>query len=153
MAAFFSIGLAAAGPVIVSPTVTHAAGAFHYSFAIANSGVDDLLLVDIPVPAVAQSIFNLTAPSGFHAAFDSGLGLVSFLEDTSSFGTTPTGGFSFDSLTGPGDVSFQATLLGSANGNVFADSGPTTAPVPEPAYFWAVASGVLLVMSRRRIKL
>ena len=112
-----------------------------------------MLLVDIPVPAVDQSIFNLTAPAGFQATFDSGLGLVSFLEDSASFGSIPVDGFSFDSFSGPGNVLFEATLLGSANGNLYASSGSTAAPVPEPAYSWAIVSAVLLTVSRRRIKL
>ncbi len=125
---------AAAAEVVVAPTVTPISGGFEYAYTITNNTPDDSFLVDIPVPADPLAITNLTAPSGFKAAFDSGLGLVSFLEDTSFFTSTPQSGFFFDRPEGPGQVTFQATVVNLDSGDLYTVSGATTAPVPEPAY-------------------
>lgn len=147
--------LASAASVTVDPTVTLSGGVYQYSYSITNDTPDDAFLIDIPVPAKPGEITNLTAPAGFQSAFDSGLGLVSFLEDTSLFGPAPIGGFSFESLDGPGAVTFAATLLSSSTGSLYTLSGPTTAPaptaaeIPEPIYSLPVAitGGILVLFS------
>lgn len=131
--------LAAGATITVAPTVTGSAGSFLYAYTITNNTPDDPFVIDIPVLNVANSVTNLTAPTGFKASFDSGLGLVSFLEDTAFFTSTPVSGFSFRSPFGPGPTTFRATTLSSSTGNVFTISGPTQGPVPEPGYLGLVA--------------
>jgi hypothetical protein len=143
---------ATADQVVVAPTVTPIAGGYEYAYTITNNTPDDPFIIDIPVPADPAAVTDLTAPLGFTAAFDSGLGLVSFLEDTNFFTSTPQSGFFFDSPDGPGSVMFQATLLSIDTGGLYTLSGPTMAPaVPEPAYLWLCLLPVLawLPMHRR----
>jgi len=144
---------ATAAQVVVAPTVTPIAGGFEYAYTITNNTPDDAFIVDIPVPADPLAITDLTAPSGFTAAFDSGLGLVSFLEDTSFFTSTPQSGFFFDSPDAPGSVTFQATVLNLDTG-LYTVSGPTMAPVPEPAYLSLCLLPVFAwMLIRRRYRL
>ncbi len=124
--------MASAATITVTPSVTTVGALFKYSYSISNTGSDDSFLIDIPV---SGPILSLTAPAGFKTAFDSGLDLVSFLEDTSMFGSTPRSGFFFESPFAPSPVQFQATLLSNTTGNLYTLSGPTSAPVPEPGYF------------------
>jgi hypothetical protein len=124
---------ATAAQITVAPTVTPIAGGYEYAYTITNNTPDDPFIIDIPVPADPTAISNLTAPAGFTSAFDSGLGLVSFLADTNNFTSTPQSGFFFDSPDAPGSVMFQATVLSASTGDLYTISGPTTAPVPEPA--------------------
>lgn len=142
---------ASADSVVVTPTVTPIAGGFQYSYTITNNTPDDPFVIDIPVPADPSAIFDLTAPSGFESAFDSGLGLVSFVEDSSNFTSTPQSGFFFDSPDAPGSVMFQATVLSSTTGGLYTISGPTLAPVPEPAYIslWFLTGFLGLLVYRR----
>ena len=133
----FASSFGVAATITVTPTVTPSGSLFHYAYSISNSSPDDAFVVDIPVPAAPSAVLDLSAPIGFTTSFDSGLGLVSFLEDTSKFGSTPVSGFSFDSPDAPGSVSFTATLV-NASGSLFTLSGPTLAPVPEPASWPAV---------------
>ena len=125
--------IAGATTVTVTPTVTHVGSLYKYAYSIVNDTPDDSFLIDIPVPKDPDAVLDLTAPAGFETAFDSGLGLVSFLENTSMFGSTPAAGFSFESPDAPGAVDFDATLLSSSSGSLYTLAGPTVAPVPEPA--------------------
>jgi hypothetical protein len=125
---------ATADQIVVAPTVTPIAGGYKYAYTITNNTPDDPFILDIPVPADPLAITDLTAPTGFTASFDSGLGLVSFLENTDFFTSTPTSGFFFDSPDKPSSVTFQATVLSASTGDIYTISGPTMAPVPEPAY-------------------
>jgi hypothetical protein len=144
-------GLASAATITVDPVVSFSSGQYQYSYTITNPTPDDSFLIDIPVPADPAAIDDITVPAGFESAFDSGLGLVSFLEDTLMFGPTPTAGFSFDSPIGPGAVLFTATLVSSVDGSLYTLSGPTTAPaVPEPATFPLVAAAGLGLVSLGR---
>lgn len=131
------------GTITVSPTVTGSVGAYLYSFTITNTTLDDPFIIDIPVPKLSNAVSNLTAPAGFKVAFDSGFGLVSFIEDTALFNATPRSGFSFTSAFVSGATSFKATTLSATTGNVITVTGPTLAPsqVPEPT------SGILLLLS------
>ncbi len=133
-----SSGLASANLITVAPTVTGSAGSFTYAYAISSSGADDTFLIDISVPK-GGIISNIMTPTGFKSAYDSGLGIVSFLENTNYFSSTPLSGFSFLSPSGPGTVSFQASTLSAVTGNIITSSGATLAPVsaaatPEPGY-------------------
>ena len=144
--------VATAGAIIVTPTVTPVGSLFHYDYSIANNSPDDVVLVDISVPPASGAVQNLTAPSGFLTAFDSGLGLVSFIEDTAFFGSTPLDGFAFDSFYPPGTTMFQATILNSATGDLYTMSGPTTAPVPEPGSGGLLAASMLALLLRRKLR-
>jgi hypothetical protein len=137
----FASVLANAATITVTPDVTLSNGLYHYAYSITNNTPDDAFLIDIPVAASPSSIENLTAPSGFMAAFDSGLGLVSFLENSSVFSSTPESGFSFDSLEGPGSVLFEASVFSNSTSLIYTVSGATLAPVPEPR--WLPALGLL----------
>ena len=148
---------ATADSIVVAPTVTPIAGGYEYSYTITNNTPDDPFLIDIPVPTDPTAISGLTAPAGFTSAFDSGLGLVSFLEDSSNFTATPESGFSFDSPDAPGAVSFQATVLSSTTGGIYTISGPTIAPTPtpEPAYLslWLLLPVFACLFMHRRNRL
>jgi hypothetical protein len=145
----FTSTLAMAGSITVTPTITAMAGIFHYDYSIANTTPNDVFLIDIPVPPSATAIQNLTAPAGFVSAFDSGLGLVSFLENTSLFGSIPMGGFAFDSALAPGMATFQASFVNSTGG-IETFSGATMAPVPEPGSMGLLAMSMLALMLGRR---
>jgi hypothetical protein len=142
--------LLSASTVTVNTTVTPTGGLFHYDYAIANGTIDDAFLVDIHVAHNPSYIQNLMAPSGFQTAFDPNLGLVSFLEDTAMFTSTPLGGFSFDSPLAPMSSTFTASLVDSSS-NIYTVSGSALAPVPEPGYFAVLAGlGILAIGIRKR---
>ena len=161
LAGLFLLGLApvqmaVAGVVTVVPIVTQNGATFHYNYAIGNDTAFDLFLLDIAVNG-SIAITNLTAPSGFKTARDTGLGLVSFLEDSQSFGPVPIAGFSYDSLIGPGATTFTGSLLND-NFEIVTMSGPTVGPVgaivkvPEPGPTPLIGIGVMaLLLSRRRL--
>ena len=144
--------------VIITPTVTSSGGLFHYSYTITNTSVtDDLFDVDIRVNRLPNAVQNIVVPSGFKSAFDSGLGLVDFVEDSSFFTTgTAVSGFRFDSIFSPSNGFFDANFL-TLSGGISTVTGRTLTPtgsVPEPGA-WAflgaavVASGGLFARSRR----
>ena len=141
---------ATASQIVVAPTVTPIAGGYEYAYTITNNTPDDPFLIDIPVPEDPSAVTNLMAPAGFTSAFDPGLGLVSFLEDTSFFTSTPQSGFSFDSPDAPGLATFQATVLSSSTFDLYTISGSTTAPVPEPAFLWLLILPLLACLLIRR---
>ena len=149
---FVTSASALAGLIDVTPTITANGALTHYAYTIANNTADDPFVIDIPVAKGLGVVLNLTAPVGFTKAYESVLGLVSFLEDTAFFTSTPKGGFSFDSAIKPQAVQFQATVLGGVG--IYNLSGPTmSAQVPEPGYLPAFLS--LLVAApllRRRIR-
>jgi hypothetical protein len=152
----FASGLAHSSAVTVDPTVTSLGGGmYQYAYSISYTGADTAFLIDIPVPLDPAAITDLMAPAGFTPIFDSGLGLVSFLAD-SSFTAGPISGFSFDSSYGPGAAIFQTTLYDSSS-NLYTLSGPTIAPVvsPEPTflYLFAFMAPLILVLKRRHTKM
>jgi hypothetical protein len=145
-------GWAVADEIMVSATVTPNGASFNYDYTVTNLTGFDLPVLDINV-GTGATISGLSAPDGFMSAYDSGLGLVSFLEDSNVFGSTPLSGFMFDSLVAPGPTTFTATLL-DANANLITSSGPTTGPaaVPEPGFapLLAIGAGLLLLVHRKR---
>ena len=140
-----------ASSVTVNPAVSQNGGLFHYDYSIANASADDAFLVDIHVGHNPADIQNLMAPSGFQAAFDPNLGLVSFLEDTSMFTGAALGGFSFDSPLAPMVSMFTASLVDSRS-NIYMVTGSTLAPVPEPSYALLIAGLGIFGFGIRRFR-
>ena len=131
---------------------------FQYNYTISNNTPNDLVVVDIHVTPGMGSIVpgSIIAPNDFVSAFDPGLGLVSFLENTVPFGAAPLSGFSFRSNLRPGNSTFDATQLTPA-GSLTVSSGSVTsavgAAVPEPgslAWLGVFAAGGSLVWIHRR---
>jgi hypothetical protein len=144
--------IAQASTVVVTPVVTPNGALFQYDYSISNGTADDLAVLDIAVtPGV--TIQDLTAPNGFDTAFDSGLGLVSFLENTASFGPAPLSGFIFDSPVAPAATTFTATLFDPNTLDVSTVSGSTQGPVvPEPSELAPCAlAGAALLFWRKRL--
>ena len=143
-----------AGTITAVPTLTMNGALFHYNYTITNTTGNELTVLDIAVSKGASTIQNLAVPAGFSKAFDSVLGLVSFLENSSTFGSVPISGFVFDSPIAPGATSFNGTLLDS-NFNVVTLGGPTTGPaVPEPGNFpilSAIFCIAVFACNRRRV--
>jgi hypothetical protein len=147
-----SSAVAVGGPILVSPVVTQNGSMFHYDYTISNATGLDLAVLDIAVRA-GLAISGLEAPFGFESAYDPGLGLVSFLENTAVFGATPLSGFAFNASLGPSSTSFKGTLV-DGKSNVSTMSGSTTGPagagVPEPGSLYLLAGGVPLLLLYRR---
>jgi hypothetical protein len=102
---------AGAALVDLELAVTPLSGAFHYDATIRNNGLIDLTLVSILDAPIADPLIDpsLSAPAGFVALYDSTLGIIDFLEDTTLFGAGQTvSGFSFNSSVMPG--SFYTTF-------------------------------------------
>lgn len=150
----FAAALAHAGTVDVSVDVTPDGSLFQYDYTIAD-GTGELAVLDIAVtPGIA--ITGLTAPGGdsaaspFNTAYDSVLGLVSFIENQGIFTATPESGFIFDSSVAPNASTFNATLFdGTTQGGSV--QGPIVPAVPEPssAIPCALASAALLFWRKR----
>lgn len=146
------------GPITVTPTVTANGALFHYDYSIGNGTGNDLAVLDLMVTPGAGTIQGLSAPAGFQFAYDPVLGLVSFLEDAGTFGTTSISGFAFNSPFQPRATTFTGTLL-DANFNVSTMTGSTSGPlagpaVPEPTYLPLMALGATafwLVYRRTRV--
>jgi hypothetical protein len=143
--------------ITVDPTITFLGGLFHYEYAVTNNEPEDLVLVTLEgIPLDPGAILNLTAPTGFLASFDSGLGLVDFISDTDVFAfLTTVSGFSFDSPFSPQTIPFSALGI---NGSPFAGTtrGPagTTPVVPEPGSLPLLSAlgltGTLFIRRRAR---
>ena len=139
----------------VVPVVAFNNAVYHYAYTVTNNTPDDLFDLTIHVAPGVGMVQNLTAPAGFMTSYDSGLGLVDFLEDTSNFTATPLSGFAFDSPLAPQQSTFDANLT-DGNGNISTLSGPVLAPlaaVPEPgtlALALLAAPSLILIARRRR---
>lgn len=129
-------------------------GSFRYDFTVTNPGPDDYLLVTINNAPTGDALIlsTLTAPTGFLALYDGGLGLVDFLEDASFFAAgTSAGFFSFESLSGP-DSFFDVFVSLNLNGDPF--TGPVNITVVPEAGTVAAGAGLALLAAvavRRRL--
>ena len=112
---------------VVTPTVTTLAGSiYHYNYSIKNTSADDLFDVTIHVRAGAGQIFNVMAPIGFRASYDSGLGLVDFVENTNTFVTNQAiSGFTYDSSLAPNPSTFDANFAPPAGGITTTSGSPS----------------------------
>ena len=150
---FTASAIATAAPIAVNATVTSLGSLFHYEYSITNNTLDDVFIIDVTTPKSLTAVTDLKAPMGFQIAFDSGLGLVSFIEDSSHFAAIPTLGFSFDSPFAPVASVFNATVVNGTS-VVYNLTGPTESPaaVPEPgtAPILAILALALPVLLRRR---
>jgi hypothetical protein len=143
--------MAQAGTVNVS--VTPGSDMFQYNYSIAD-GTGELAVLDIAVTP-GTAITSITAPGGngpsspSNTAYDSVLGLVSFIENQGVFTATPESGFSFDSPVAPGPGTLNATLFdgGTQRGSV---RGPVQSVAPEPASLALLVPGAAFLFCRRR---
>ena len=142
--------------LIVTPTITPIGSQFHYNYSVTNNTPNDIFDVDVSVRPGAGVLTNLVAPTGFQIAYDSGLGLVSFLEDTSTFSSSPTTGVMFDSYLPPRTTPFAGNYLDS-NFNIQTTTGFTQgANVPEPGLLTLVSGFAVagaLIIRRRKVNL
>lgn len=123
---------ASAQSVMVQSNVTSNGPLYHYEYTIANQTAFDLSSVTLSgLPAGADTVQNLTAPANFVAFFDTGLGLLSFQEGSSSFTAGGSfSGFGFDSFFAPGVAAFSAI---DVNGTE--TTGASVSAVPEPSTY------------------
>ncbi len=150
----FASVLTHAAVITLSPTVTSISGGMYkYAYSISYTGTNDAFLIDISVPKDPAAITNLTVPSGFTDQFDSVNGLVSFVENSSTFTATPTSGFFFDSPDAPGTEPFVASVYDS-NFNISTITGSTIAPLvtPEPSslYLLLFMAPACFFLNRRK---
>lgn len=157
LAAVFCVLLlpaAARAQVTVDPTVTSVAPLFHYDYSVTNNESEDLAIVSLfGIALDPGAIQNLTAPTGFLANFDTGLGIVDFLGDADVFATGATvSGFSFDSPYGPQTMDFSAlSVLGTSYSGSTQGPAGNVSVVPEPgSLFLLVALGVSSALFPRR---
>ena len=153
-AASFLVFPSIAHAQMIAPSVSLAGnGVYHYNYTITNTSADDLFDVSIHVQPGADQVFSLGAPVGFTVAYDSGLGLVDFVEDTSTFvNGTPISGFTYDSLLAPAISTFDANFA-PVSGGIVTTSGFTNAAVgstgisavPEGNGFSLLYSGIFTV--------
>lgn len=128
----------ALGSLVVSANVTPLSGSYRYEFTITNtlltSPDDDVVVISIVDAPMGDPLIgpSLETPPGFLALYDSGLGIVDFLEDTSNFAAgTTTSGFRFESLAAPGS-GFFSTFEAFTVGGDFLTGNVQTQVVPEP---------------------
>lgn len=121
--------------VSINPSVSFSNGLYNYSYSVTNSTMDTLAITTFDVRALPNAVMTPTAPMGFDISFDSGLGLVSFFEDTDpntpdTFAPGSTiSGFMFSSPFQPTVSNFEAL---DVMGQSFLGTTLAPANVPEP---------------------
>ncbi len=149
------VGQASRADLVLSPMITSSNGVFTYDYTIMNDTSMDLALVNLFVPAGPGEIMNVMAPSGFQGVYDSGLGIVTFLSDSSTITSGFSGdGFSFQTTDAPGTINTSALSL---TGDSLV--GTAVGPVPEPGSMAFLAgagslfAGTILRSRRKRTAL
>ena len=143
-------GPAAEASLLVSDTVTPSGGGSHHELTVTNTGPADVVLVSILDSPIADALIDtsLTAPLGFLALYDAGLGIIDLVEGTALFAVgTSVDGFAFDTgapLGAPFFTSFQAFTVA---GDLLA--GTVATRVPAPDGLMAVALGALMLGAAR----
>ncbi len=169
--ALLAFGGTASSQVTLTPSVSLGGGTYTYSYSVANNGLFDLAIVNLPVTTSAN-LMNLFAPTGFGISFDPGVGIVSFFEDASpatlqTFAPGSTNGlFSFTTLLRPGSAIFDALDIAANTftGVTLAPGGTVAtpaAPVPVTtvrvtdlgAIFSTFTSGLPLALAQREVLL
>ncbi len=144
----FSAGAARAQVSILSSVQTANGTLFNYTYSVTNSSASgqDFYAISMPAPSLPGGVTGLTAPTGFQINFDPGVpggGLVTFLEDSQTFSSTPAV-FSFSSPFAPALVQYGAVGV-DTSGNTLSASGAAFAPVPEASTMVSLGAGVLLL--------
>jgi hypothetical protein len=137
---------AAEAALLVSDAVTPFGTGSHHELTVTNTGPADVVLVSILDSPLADALIDasITAPVGYLALYDPGLGIVDFLEGTALFGAgTSVSGFSFDSGVAPGAPFFTSFEAITVAGDLLA--GTVDTRVPGPGSLAAVALGTLLL--------
>jgi hypothetical protein len=138
------------GAITLTDSVSPVGELFQYNYTIAD-GTGLLAVLDISVtPGIAIS--GLAAPGGpaaFATAYDSALGLVSFIENGAVFTSAPESGFIFSSSIAPSASAFAATLFDGTTG-----SGHVQAPVvaPEASSLALCAFGLVAILVWRKTR-
>jgi len=150
---------AAAALVDLELLVTPSGGLFQYSATVRNNSLVDLSLVSIVDAPIAEPLIgtSVTAPAGFLALYDSGLGIIDFVEGVSVFGAGATvSGFSFTSATLADTMFFTQFEAIDVNGVTFLGTittqvGPGGPAVPDSASTVTLASFAIafLALARR----
>ena len=144
-----ALSTSARAQVSVSETLTPAGSLFQYNYTVANNTPDDIFILTLGnLPTGPNAVQNLAFPTGFQAAYDSGLNLVSFLPDLGSSSVFAAGttlsGFSFQSPYKPLGTTFSTlSLNGEVTGNV------TPEPGAVPLLCGVLATGLAF---RRRVR-
>ena len=135
--------------VVVKTTVTPAGSLFHYDYTLTNNTANEIAIFTLEgLPTGGNVVQNLTAPTGFQAAFDTNLGLLSFIGDTNFFSAgTTSPDFVFDSPFAPGTSTFTAL---DVTGTEIKGSATAPSAVPEPGAVSLLAGVVLAGMGLRR---
>jgi hypothetical protein len=132
-----SASLSLRAQLTVQPAVSFSSGLFNYSYSISNQTPFDVSIVTLSgIFSAPDAVQNLHAPVGFLVSYDTGLSLLSFIEDAQSFAAgLSSGPFTFDSPYAPSAGSFEAI---DVTGNFLV--GVTSVPgadgigaVPEPS--------------------
>ncbi len=152
--ALVSASPAAALPIL-NPTVTELGGGiFGYSYELTNpaGSTENVFDLGLVFEGIADKV---AAPAGWD--FIAGLGFIDW------FSTDPAsdllvgsrlGGFSFESVVGPGTIAFTTLGVDALTGEVgFPASGttegPSLVPVPEPGSLWLLGAGLGALIGRR----
>lgn len=125
-------------------------GIFQYDLTIANTGTEDISIISINDAPLNDTIIltTLQSPPDFFASYDPGLGIIDFLEDTSTFTAgSVTTGFAFQSDTAP-DTAFQDFSGFTTLGEPVTFSA--NAVVPEPSVAALAFAGIIGLLMRRR---
>jgi hypothetical protein len=151
IAAFAAIQTASAAVTVnLSPTPL-GGGVFSFNVSVTNSGPDDVVRVSLLNGPTGDPLVMPTAPTGYLASYDSGLGILDLLEDTQPFASgTTTQFFTFNSTTSSG-FDFTSFEYQRTNGDVFTG----IASVPEPSrglLLMASLSGLIMVRRKPRPK-
>jgi hypothetical protein len=136
--------------LLVSDTVTPFGAGSHHALTVTNTGPADVVLVSILDAPIADALIDasLTAPDGFLALYDGGLGVIDLVEAAALFAVgTSAGSFTFDSgapLGAPFFTSFRAFTVA---GDLLA--GTVATRVPGPDGLVAAALGALMLGAAR----
>jgi hypothetical protein len=148
---------------LVTPTVTElGGGVFEYRYDVANPASSSETLYDFGLFGFTGALSNVLSPTGWDAIFGSDPVFGSFID---WFSLDPLsdlvagaslGGFSFESLVGPGEAQFTSLGYDAGSGEVGVPVtgptvGPNPTPVPEPGPLLLVGWGLVgLGVARRR---
>jgi hypothetical protein len=145
---------------VTAPVISYVAnetspGLWAFNFSVSIPGTDDFSIISVTDAPAGDGLIasTLTAPADFAASYDSGLGILDFIEGTQPFmAGSVTDGFTFQTTANPFAffTTFEALTVngGFATGSIVG----TVNPIPEPAHCAAVFVGVAgLLIARKRM--